>query len=304
MMLRVNFAVVSFVALLAVSPVAAQNLTEMMLEGMAREGASRAEEMLQKAPEKLQEYLNERQQGFETERECVSELQLLANAGALASNVMPFSSVWAYEVEGDLRTRLRIVVNGEKFHADFRCEGSRLIGDALEWNASLPAFPEYTVETLNAALGVFLIQYERGEFEKRNQTSSVSDDNPIIAGALENARQKAETSGQTAPPLTQGEVDGFRISVQDCWVVDVGSPAAYITVTVGFDMDPTGRVVASSIRLLSSEGGSGSDVDVAFQAARRAILRCQGDGYRLPISKYDNWKSTEMTFNPESMRIR
>ena len=30
----------------------------------------------------------------------------------------------------------------------------------------------------------------------------------------------------------------------------------------------------------------------------------QGDGYRLPPEKFDQWKSVEMTFNPESMRIR
>ncbi len=486
----------SFALFLAVPPVAAQNLTEMMLEGMAREGATRAEEMLQKAPEQLQDYLTERQQEFETERECVSELQLLANAGALASNIMPFSSVWAYEDEGDLRTRLRLVVNGEKFHADFRCEGQRLFGDVLAWNEPTPEFPEHESDTLNAGFGAFLILNERGAFtepkdikgsispslqacgvntevggiggpftlldaygqtvtdkdvitgptliyfgyslspdvtpidltrnvqavdllhqkgqdvtavfisvdpdrdkpsvigdfvsqiddglmgltgtqvqveeavqayrayyrrqsgdvesylvdhstftylvfpeagfveffrrelpaeevaarvgclidasnsiegvlesDSREQNGSIDDAN-AIADALRNALKDAQKGSHSQTPLTQGEVDGFRINVQDCWVVDVGSPAANITVTVGFDMDPTGRVVSSSVRLLSSEGGSGSDVDVAFQAARRAILRCQGDGYSLPISKYDNWKSSEMTFNVDSMRVR
>lgn len=296
--------VLSLFALLVSTPVAAQNLTEMMLEGMAREGASRAEEMLQKVPEQLQEYLTERQQEFETEQECVSELQLLANAGAIASNVMPFSSVWAYEDKGYLRTRLRLVLNGERFQADFWCDGSRLIGDVLEWNAPLPPFPKYDVDTLNAAFGVFVIQYERDEFEKRDQTSATEEENPIITGALEKSLQYAETLNQTAVPLTQAEIAKFRMNVQECWVVDVESPATNVTVTVGFDMDPIGRVVSSSIRLLSSGGGSGSDVDDAFQAARRAILRCQGDGYGLPISKYENWKYAEMTFNAVSMRIR
>ena len=104
--------------------------------------------------------------------------------------------------------------------------------------------------------------------------------------------------------MTQGETDGFRLAVQDCWVVDVGSQASNVTVTVGFEMDRSGRVVSSSLTLLSSEGGSGTAVDTAFQAARRAILRCQGDGYRLPPEKFDQWKSVEMTFNPQSMRIR
>lgn len=125
-----------------------------------------------------------------------------------------------------------------------------------------------------------------------------------IAGALEEALAGASAGTDNGPPLTQGETDGFRIAVQDCWVVDVGSQAANVTVTIGFDMDRSGRVVSSSLRLLSSEGGSGTAVDTAFQAARRAILRCQGDGYTLPQEKFDQWKTVEMTFNPESMRIR
>lgn len=126
-----------------------------------------------------------------------------------------------------------------------------------------------------------------------------------IAGALEEALSGASATGRAdGPPLTEGERDGFRIAVQDCWVVDVGSQASNVTVTVGFDMEPSGKVITSTLRLLGSEGGSGTAVDTAFQAARRAILRCQGDGYTLPADKFDQWKSVEMTFNPESMRIR
>ena len=131
---------------------------------------------------------------------------------------------------------------------------------------------------------------------------------PMSPSAWETSAKAASAGATTGtasgPPLTQGETEGFRIAVQDCWVVDVGSQAADVSVTVGFDMDRSGRVVGSSLRMLSAEGGTGPAVDTAFQAARRAILRCQGDGYNLPPEKFDQWKSVEMTFNPESMRIR
>jgi hypothetical protein len=136
------------------------------------------------------------------------------------------------------------------------------------------------------------------------EESSADATASAIAGALEEALAGASTAAASGPPLTQGETDGFRIAVQECWVVDVGSQAANVTVTVGFDMDRSGRVVNSSLRMLSSEGGSGTAIETAFQAARRAILRCQGDGYNLPPEKFDQWKTVEMTFNPESMRIR
>lgn len=42
----------------------------------------------------------------------------------------------------------------------------------------------------------------------------------------------------------------------------------------------------------------------AFEAARRAILRCGATGYDLPAEKYGQWRDIEMTFNPEKMRIK
>ena len=92
--------------------------------------------------------------------------------------------------------------------------------------------------------------------------------------------------------------------MQRCWVVDVGSQAANTTVTVAMDMERDGRVVSSSLRMIGSSGGDAASAETAFQAARRAILRCQETGYSLPPDKYEQWKTIEMTFNPEQMRLR
>ncbi|SFD73803.1 cell envelope biogenesis protein TolA [Roseivivax sediminis] len=108
----------------------------------------------------------------------------------------------------------------------------------------------------------------------------------------------------TGPPMTSGERDAFRVAVQRCWVVDVGSQAANVTVVVGMDMAENGQVVANSIERLSASGGDGAAVETAFQAARRAILRCQGNGYDLPPEKYGQWDRIEITFDPSGMRIR
>jgi hypothetical protein len=140
--------------------------------------------------------------------------------------------------------------------------------------------------------------------QPQQDTAAADATATAIAGALEEALAGATAGSADGPPLTQGERDGFRIAVQDCWVVDVGSQASNVTVTVGFEMERSGKVIPSTLRLLGSEGGSGTAIDTAFQAARRAILRCQGDGYTLPADKFDQWKTVEMTFNPESMRIR
>ncbi|MEO0665673.1 MAG: energy transducer TonB, partial [Pseudomonadota bacterium] len=62
--------------------------------------------------------------------------------------------------------------------------------------------------------------------------------------------------------------------------------------------------VTNSIRLVSSSGGSAQAAQQAFEAGRRAIIRCGVDGFDLPPEKYEQWKEIEITFNPEQMRIR
>jgi hypothetical protein len=66
---------------------------------------------------------------------------------------------------------------------------------------------------------------------------------------------------------------------------------------------PDGRV-DGDVRQVSASGGDADAIEIAFQAARRAILRCQSGGYKLPADKYDEWKEVEITFDPSGMRIR
>lgn len=103
--------------------------------------------------------------------------------------------------------------------------------------------------------------------------------------------------------MTGSERDAFRVSVQRCWNVDPGSESARVNITVGFRLDRNGKV-EGDIRQLSGSGGSEPAVRSAFDAARRAILRCQSDGFPLPADKYDQWREVEMTFDPSGMRMR
>lgn len=104
------------------------------------------------------------------------------------------------------------------------------------------------------------------------------------------------------PPMTGAERDGFRVAVNRCWNVDPGSVAARVTVEVGFSLDREGKV-AGDVRLLGSDGDQ-SATNTAFEAARRAILRCQSSGYQLPPDKYEQWKDVVITFDPSGMRMR
>ncbi|MFY0596394.1 MAG: energy transducer TonB [Cognatishimia sp.] len=139
--------------------------------------------------------------------------------------------------------------------------------------------------------------------EPQSEDTQTADRDSGVNDAL--AEALADTPATpSGPPLTSGEKDALRVSVQSCWVVDVGSQAANVTVTVGMSFDRDGRVVGGSLRQLSASGGDENAAKAAFEAARRAILRCQRGGYNLPIEKYEHWRDVEITFNPEKMRRR
>lgn len=134
---------------------------------------------------------------------------------------------------------------------------------------------------------------------------------PAASSAIDQAiaRDQAARSQSTqpasvpsGPPLTSGEREGLRLAVRECWNVNPTSEAARITVTVALSLQKSGLPISASIRQVAASEGSTSAQGSAFEAARRAILRCSGSGYKLPAEKYEQWRDVEITFNPEKMR--
>ena len=140
--------------------------------------------------------------------------------------------------------------------------------------------------------------------EQPTQTAEPADTSDDVNDALRQALGGEEEVPQ-GPPLSAGEKDALRVAVSNCWNVgSLSSEALQTTVVVTVDMSQDGKPVIPSIRLASSSGGSQAAAQQAFEAARRAIIRCTRDGYDLPAEKYGQWKEIEMTFNPERMRIK
>jgi hypothetical protein len=134
-----------------------------------------------------------------------------------------------------------------------------------------------------------------------------------IAGAVAEAETETTSAASSSapapapsgPPLTGGEKEGLVVAVQRCWNVgSLSSDALMVTVTVGVSVAQTGVPDAGSIRMLAFEGGSEAAARQAYEAARRAIIRCGAAGFPLPPEKYDQWRTIEMVFNPERMRIK
>jgi len=136
--------------------------------------------------------------------------------------------------------------------------------------------------------------------------------NAALAAAMaETTETPVETTAPTpspvtsGPPLNAGEKDALRVAVQRCWNVgSLSSEALSTTVVVAVQMTEDAKPLSGSIRLVSSTGGSSGAAKQAYEAARRAIIRCGASGFNLPAEKYDAWRDIEMTFNPEKMRIK
>lgn len=136
--------------------------------------------------------------------------------------------------------------------------------------------------------------------------------NTSAANAVANALSDAIAGGESerpaldvpeGPPLTRGEKEGLRLAVKQCWNLgSTSSDALRTTVVVLVDMDRTGK--PGTIRMVDWDGPSRGAADIAYQAARRAILICGRSGYDLPADKYGQWRQIEMTFNPDKMRIK
>jgi hypothetical protein len=128
------------------------------------------------------------------------------------------------------------------------------------------------------------------------------------AVAAATAATSADTGPANAPqgpPMTAGEKDALRVAVQACWNVgSLSSDALRVTVTVAVDLGEDGKPDATSLRMTEYEGGSDASARQAFEAARRAVIRCGANGFNLPAEKYEEWRSLELVFNPERMRIK
>lgn len=101
------------------------------------------------------------------------------------------------------------------------------------------------------------------------------------------------TGGST---LTQSEMDALRNQIQACWNPPAGIiDAAQLRVSVQFSLDRSGQVEGQPV-VTQSSGNRQAD-----ESARRAVLRCGLNGYRLPAEKYDAWQVVIVNFDPSEM---
>lgn len=126
-----------------------------------------------------------------------------------------------------------------------------------------------------------------------------------LAGEASEEPAPGTGTAPSGPPLTGGEKDALVLAVKACWNVGALSTEALGTiVTVSVSMDQGGMPIQNSIRMIGYEGGDEAAARQAYEAGRRAIIRCARNGYPLPPEKYAQWQEVEIVFNPEKMRMK
>ena len=88
----------------------------------------------------------------------------------------------------------------------------------------------------------------------------------------------------------------FRSAVSDCWEVDENTK--YVSVTVGFELLPNGKVKPGSFELVRYTGHDRNLAYKAYRAAKWAVQKCELNGYKLPKEKYAHWQRVEVRFDP------
>ncbi|MEO0387134.1 MAG: hypothetical protein AAF281_06330, partial [Pseudomonadota bacterium] len=106
------------------------------------------------------------------------------------------------------------------------------------------------------------------------------------------------------PPMTETEKDDLRLAVQRCWNVPPGlEGASDATVVLAVELDANGLIVAGP-RLLEPLRIESRNRELAFEAAKRALIRCGRRGYDLPAAKFAQWRILEVVFDPQGVVAR
>lgn len=95
-------------------------------------------------------------------------------------------------------------------------------------------------------------------------------------------------------------VGGFMTDVSACWNISQADEP-WPVVTVRFDMNEDGTPVRESFELIEASEATDLATRAAFEAVRRAVIRCAQLGYDLPPEEFALWDEIEMTFDPRSV---
>jgi len=253
--------------------VSAQSIYADIASEMAKEGINQAEAKLNQLPEMLRDGIDiaTAEREFESDEYCLGNVQALINMGAVASNIMPFTKVWTYEDDRGPVGKLRVMLNGEKIHIEIYCDKNVLKSKTLPWGDGDKTLQEVNMSSVSALLGVGLNFQLQGIFE--------NEDIVLDSSLTLTAEQKENIENIITNKMKL------------CWNFPIGSENGLPqSIILGLKFDIEGRLIESPVNL-TPDSGVGSLQ--AFEAARRAVIRC-GPYDELDPELYDGWKELKI----------
>lgn len=194
------------------------------------------------------------------------------------------------EMTSSLRPRSRPVAPPEETPPEEEVAAAQTTEEPVDQPAETPVEDPATEDAVAAALAEALAEEAPADAPAAEETADT--------GA-------ADQNLPVGPPMTAGEKDALRVAVNACWNVGALSMEALrTTITVGFSVGQDGVPDAGSIALVDTNGVSDTATRQAYEAARRAIIRCGARGFPLPPEKFEQWKNIEIVFDPNGMRMR
>ncbi|MCG6857654.1 MAG: TonB C-terminal domain-containing protein [Salaquimonas sp.] len=133
--------------------------------------------------------------------------------------------------------------------------------------------------------------------EDRIANLLLNKEEAAASGAKRSADQASLGTRQSsnAARLSQSEMDALRGQIQACWNPPAAIGAEELKVSVRFKLDRDG-LVDGPVTIMDSSGNQAAD-----DSARRAVLRCGQQGYKLPADKYEAWRDVVVNFDPSEL---
>ena len=154
--------------------------------------------------------------------------------------------------------------------------------------------------SLNTSMQLVL---DRGLNELIEQLSALPNPEDVIAEAVRPIKSIKRFD-------KDGAAKGIAASIAKCWNIgSLSTDALRVSLVVSFTVDARLKPNVATIRLEVSENGNALAVQEAFDAARRAIIRCGARGYGDGLAeKFGALSAMEplpikIMFNAEKMRI-
>ncbi|MFG6581331.1 hypothetical protein ACGYK1_18240 [Sulfitobacter sp. 1A13191] len=149
--------------------------------------------------------------------------------------------------------------------------------------------------TIDRVLGDIFPEPETKEKPKVMATQDAIAD--ALAGVLGDRNEMPAAGSQ--PPLSSAKKQRFAEEITACWNIGaLSTEASRTAVEVGVQMNADGTPIASSMRLIASQGGSEAAARQVVEAAKRAIIRYGSRGYDLPYEKLASDGTMVITFDP------